>query len=425
MIDINKVENRAMSLNRREAIILPLICVILISAIFSDILRIPGTALTFFRISLPVAIVLVMLYPIRFKRLIFWTSGIVIFNTMCNFVFYGIYRKDLQFQVTDFLKYTFFYFLIFLVVCLVGIIKDITKNHFERFFSKFLCIIGGVLGIVSCLNLIIPKFFGTLPMDNRNNYACYLAAVLPLYLVKMQKEHKIKYVFAVIVSFIIVYLNDSKASLIGMIVEVALLVCISSKNTKKSFIQRRLLLPLGVIASGIGVLLCNPTIHGYSLQSFIFDPVMRILKNNPYPIYTVSTYYRTNTTLYAINEIGYMKGVGLGAGNLGFLLKDAFPNLNPEYTQALNASTLSLHNAWLEFCADFGIVGILLLLIPLFYAIKLYFGKKKLSIIEKAVVLFIFSFPLWSIGPSGVYTQYYLFCVIMYFIIADKSCDSI
>ena len=62
---------------------------------------------------------------------------------------------------------------------------------------------------------------------------------------------------------------------------------------------------------------------------------------------------------------------------------------------------MSLHNSWLEFVLDFGIIAVILLMIPLIYAIRLYFGRQKMSLIEKISLIFIFSFPVWVLGPSG------------------------
>ena len=118
-----------------------------------------------------------------------------------------------------------------------------------------------------------------------------------------------------------------------------------------------------------------------------------------------------------------MKGIGFGAGNLGIALKAEFPDLNPEYVQALNGSSLNLHNAWLEFMVDWGFLGIILLVFPLLYAIKLYLGKNVLRAIEKLSIIFIFSFPIWVIGPSNVYTMYFLFCIILYIFINIRNLD--
>ena len=172
-----------------------------------------------------------------------------------------------------------------------------------------------------------------------------------------------------------------------------------------------------VIAVIFGV---NPAIHGYPLQGIISEPIERILTNNPYPTYTASTSFRTNTTIFGFNTLWDLKGMGIGAGNFGIILKKEFPNINPAYTQALNAPSMSLHNSWLEFVLDFGIIAVILLMIPLIYAIRLYFGRQKMSLIEKISLIFIFSFPVWVLGPSGVYTQYYLFVVITYLVICRK-----
>lgn len=413
--------SKALNFGKIKSSLTVIIYFILTLAIASDILRIPGTTLTFFRLSIPIAVFIIALYPKWFRRLVVTSLIFVFINTIWNIIFFKVYRPELLFDLTEYVKYTILYFCIFLIVLLIAILKEQEGKQFEIKFGNWLCFIGLVFGVVLFLSGVFPAFFEALSIDNPNNYGCYLAAILPIYLIKMQKEKRKEYLLIVVCFFILLYINDCKLSLLGCLIQLALLFCVSTKGTKVSFITRRLIAPVLVLFMAILIVLLNPTINGYPLQGIISEPVTRVLTNNPYSFYTTSVSYRTNTTLFALNIVGEMKGIGFGAGNLGLALKQEFPDLNPSYLQALNASRLSLHNSWLEFMCDWGIIGILLLLIPFFYAVKKYFAKNVLHPIEKLNVIFILSFPLWVIGPSGVYTMYFLFCIIVYIFIATKT----
>ena len=406
---------------RKENIILNLIYIILVFAVMSDILRIPGTSLTFYRLSMPIAFFIVMLYPKWAKRLVMLSIAFCVVNFIFNLFCYQIYSVDITFSAGGVLKYCVLYFSIFLAIILVCILKEILKEDFELSFINWICAMGVILMVTLIAYDIAPYFFGELPLDNPNNYGCYIAAVFPFYLGRAYQNKRLFYFLLSLMCLILLYVNDSKVSLFGVLIQIAIFFCITGSETKKSFVFRRLIVPALAIVVVIAVIFgVNPAIHGYPLQGIISEPIERILTNNPYPTYTASTSFRTNTTIFGFNTLWDLKGMGIGAGNFGIILKKEFPNINPAYTQALNAPSMSLHNSWLEFVLDFGIIAVILLMIPLIYAIRLYFGKQKMSLIEKISLIFIFSFPVWVLGPSGVYTQYYLFVVITYLVICRK-----
>lgn len=414
------IQNKGFS--RKQIIILNVIYMILTFAVLSDILRIPGTSLTFFRLSIPIAVFIVLMYPTWSRKLIILSTSFLAINFIFSCFFYRIYRTDLTFELSGFFRYSFYYFSIFLVLILVCIIKDILAELFEPVFMKWICTMGFVLMIVLLLYDIMPSFFGDLPLDNPNNYGCYIAAVFPFYLVSAFQKRQVLYFILAGTCLGLLYINDSKVSLFGVMIQIVLLFCVSGTKTKAALCVKRLIVPLAAImAVVVLIFLVNPEIHGYSLQGIILEPLQRILTNEPYPTYTASVSFRSNTTIFGINTLWNLKGMGVGAGNFGILLKQEFPDLNPAYTNALNSATISLHNSWLEFMEDFGIIAIIILLCPLIYATRLYFTKRALDFMEKIALMFIFSFPVWSLGPSGVYTQYYLFAIIIYLVICRKD----
>lgn len=417
---IDMIQNSAFS--RKQIVILNSIYVILTFAVLSDILRIPGTSLTFFRLSMPIAFSIILMFPAWAKKFMVLAVSFLAVNLVFSSFFYQIYRGDLVFDLSHFLRYSFLYFSVFLIMVLICIIKDISGERFEITFMNWIWGMGVILIVALLLYNIVPDFFGNLPLDNPNNYGCYIAAVFPFYLVGAFQKKNFLYFILPGICLILMYINDSKVSFFGVLIQIGVLFCISKTTTKRMFCIKRLILPVAVVlAAVVLIFFVNPAIHGYSLQGIILEPLQRILTNNPYPTYAASVSFRSNTTIFGINTLWDLKGMGVGAGNFGVLLKQEFPDLNPAYTNALNSTTISLHNSWLEFMEDFGIIAIVLLGYPLIYSIKLYFCKQTLEFMEKIALIFIFSFPIWTLGPSGVYTQYYLFAIIVYLVICRKD----
>lgn len=392
-----------------------IILIILLLGTFSDILRIPNTSITFFRLSLPISCIIIVHHSKWIKRFIIWTSIFLMLNIMYNFCLFCIYRKDLSFHVKIFIMYVLLYISIFVVFALVGILKSKWGKNFELLFLKYLCQVGNILILVMFLKWFLLRFGKGFMLDNPNNYGCNVAAVFPFFLLCIQKEKKKRFILYVILGLVVIYLNDAKLALFGVMLQIAVWVCISSKKRREDRCIYRYLVPFFVLLMITIVIIQNPAIHKYRLQDIISEPLRRIVTNTPYEEHTISSNFRTNIIIWGMEELRNLKGMGWGAGNSGYVSKVFFPNINPE------GISLSLHNAWLEFGLDMGLPGIILMVHSFFYAVKLYMGKLRLSFIEKAIVIFSLTCPIWIMGPSGIYTLYFLFSVMAYLVWSDKK----
>lgn len=413
---------KELNIDKKKKCVSSLLYLIFILAVFSDILRIQGTSVTFFRLSLPICVILISLYPKRFK--IFLTIlSIMAVATACQYIiFYRIIFPELSFNSNRLVKQIFLYICILVFVFLILILRDNEQDNFESHMGKFILGVGVALGMTQVISNVCPQFLGEIVLDNRNNYGCYIAAMFPFLLVKC-KEKKSKSSFLLLFLFVIlVYINDSKTALVGIVIQVFLFFCIMQDlHTRKQLFKWRYgSLFLGIILL-VSIFIINPNIHEYNIRDTFFETVIRVIKDDPYPIYSTSITYRTNTTIYALKQLFKTGLLGVGMGNTGVMLKAEFPDLNPSYTQALAADALSLHNAWLEWLLDFGIIILVFYIIIIGYAMKIYFSKGELTQCEKIIVMFVFSIPIWIMGPSGIYTLYYLFCVIVFLIIGNKD----
>lgn len=397
-----------------------IIYIILIFSVFSDILRIPNTAFTFFRLFVPIGLIIIVSYPTYGKCFLSLVGGLMLMSLIQYFVFYRIERIDIPFTFSIFAKFFMLYVFAFAIFIFVKFLKDKEGEKFERKNFKFIIYTGLILMLIAIIDYFDSKyldscFFGALKADNQNNYGSYIAAVFPFFLVRFQEKRRLEDAAGIIASFVILFMNDSKAALFGVVMSLIIFLCIAfpADTLKKMIIYRYLVVIIAVVII-IGLVVINPTINGYSLQDTIYQPIIRVLKNNPYPDYGDSISYRTNTTLYCIRKFISIGGLGLGIGNTGVLLKYDFPDLNPEYEMARNSPFISLHNSWLEIALDLGIVMLVVYFVVIKYILKLYFTKCHFSDMEKIRIMFCISFPIWIMSVSGMYTMYYVMIVMAY-----------
>ncbi len=414
------------SIVKRQVLIVVLF-VVLVFAIFNDILRIPGTGITFYRALIPACISLILLYEKYAKPFLSLILVLSVVSLFQQVIFYKVERPDLTFSLTTNLSAYIWYVLAIIVFFVVKCIKDNKSIQFEEKMYNFIIYMGFAIMAVTFVDRLDTiffnsSFFGALEVDNENNYGCSIAAVFPFFLAEFHKRKGIRDIIGIILSFLITYINDSKAVLFGMFLAFIVYLCIykAAQNWKQMFFNRYLIIISGILLI-IGLIAINPTIHGYDLRGTIGEPIIRILSNDPYPSYTSSVSYRTNTTLFCLMQLFKSGFLGVGIGNTGVLLKNEFPDLNPEYVLVRSSNTISLHNSWLEFALDLGIIALIIYFFIIRYAIRIFFMKKKINTIEMVRVIFIMSFPIWSISASGIYTIYFIFIVIAYLLFANPK----
>lgn len=404
-----------------------LIYIILTFAVFNDILRIPGTSISFFRICLPICVIILLTNRKTAINLIKITIGLVAISIFQYLLFYKIYRTDLIFMKSLYLKYLILNVTIIIIVLMVMYLKEIEPDFFQNNFWNYIIRIGFIVMGVAVLDRIdtwffSSRFFGELRVDNENNYGCFIAALIPFFITDYQKHKHYRDIIGIVLAVWIIVVNDSKAALFGIVFMVIIFFCIAfPANTGAKMFWYRYVVIIGSIALIIAIIIANPSIHGYSLQDTIYQPIRRIIENDPYSDYKSSISYRTNTTLYCLRQLIFTGFLGIGMGNTGVLLKHEFPDLSPEMQTAIHSPVISLHNSWLEFALDFGAVALILFFIIIRYACRLYFRKGTLTQIEKLRVMFIAGFPIWIISTSGIYTLYYLFIVIGYLLFVPSS----
>lgn len=380
---------------------------ILFCGIFSDLLRINGTSITLYRLLLPVAIVIMLMNTRVIKKFFVYVCFLSIITFIQYIIFFTVAYPEMQFDFECFITAYVMYGLAGVFVSLIAILKEIDNDFFYQRIMLFIEIVGGILCAISLTNYFFPYIVSGLTIDNINNYSCYFVALIAVLLIQYRKSKNVLILLYICILCLAIYINDSKASLFGLVFMFGVFICVSPKiKSNAGFVVFRFVLPLCFLFTVIIILIINPHIHGYTLRGTISDPIMRIIENRPYDYYNTSISYRTNTTIFSINQFIHMGGIGVGIGNTGRLLGEYFPN-----TSWGVSTSSSLHNAWLELLLDGGIIILVLYIIVIVYSIRLFFRRETLKDIEVLRVIFVMSLPIWIIGPSGIYTMYYLFAI--------------
>lgn len=390
---------------KRKEILSACIFIILFFAAFNDIIRIPNTVFSIYRLMIPIILSLA-LYYIK-ETWIFFFGGILLLVPL--FIQNLIFCKVLKVEATIDLDWQFTYFIhygyIIVIFILIRILRSRDINAFKKIFTKFIPIVG-VLCIFFYLISISP-YYGSSGLANRNNYAVCLAAVFPWYFTKTI-HGKIQNSIICIAILAALWIGDSKAALAGIIIEIGVIAGIQIIKRLQNGNRLVFLILILIVITGILICFSPLDINGYKIKEMFVGMLSHIAKGEPYRDSGSSLSYRTNAIIYMLKGITESGFMGIGVGNTGKLLAQ----MMPDAAQEVAKSFVSPHCAVLEFFCDCGIAAIILCLYIYYRAIKKMFHAKELGQIDIYFVSFTLSFPMWSMSASGLYTIYIVFIII-------------
>lgn len=387
---------------------------VLFTAFFNDWLRYKNSDITLFRVVVILAIlVCIKKTPKLILNLVIFFGIFIAVNTFQSVFFMYWNPFGISFSWYYYVKYIYFYFCIFAVIAFVFSLYYIDKKHFNKEF--FL-----MLKTVSII-YIIAMFFG----DNMkniyvNDYGAYLVAIFPLFYYEMIKEKK-KFAFAFcVLTIYLLFIRDCKLDLLGVILEISILTALLLRNSRYALARIFLFFfIIGFIFICVIILNSSISINGYLVQDVVKEPIKRILEGNPYERSGSSTSYRTNVIIYGIEWLKKNCFLGTGAGNSGRLFRAFIPD-NKIIPIWIEKDLISLHNAWMEICLEFGILGIIFLLLGMKKVFRLMFLPKKTKI-QLIIITIGLSVWVWVMAPAGILSSYYLFCVFAGLYLANKD----
>lgn len=382
-------------------------------AIFNDIIRFGGE-LTLYRISLPFLIICVCRYKKNFKIFCFG-SGLLLLLTIVQYLCTDKYIKN---PIPYSGSWMFYYFLlyegIFSLILAVRHLKqvDVNFSYNMQIFLKNNMVLRLILLIIG---MEFESLRSVIYFANINNYA--MSGAILLILVLCNQKHilfrKLKNMICFLVLSAIFLKYDNKAVLLGLFVIMGVYIILYiTEKFKCNNIWFKIGLPicilLGVI---IWIITAKPLLNGYSLYDMTVDAVKRIFTQEAYMDNGGSTHYRVDVIVMGVGLVfGGEIILGLGMGNFARFLGKYMKGY-----EGFNA--LSPHNAWLEFMIDFGTLAVILYITIIIRTFKLYVNRTHCTI-EKEKILFVFSFPLWVMSASGIYTEYSVWIMIAYLLFA-------
>lgn len=372
-------------------------------AVFNDAIRIPNTVLSGYRLLLPIILVMSLVY-IKYSYSFFMVAGwILVVSIAQNIVFLQVFQLEQNLDFKYGLLYLTHYCSIIAIFILVHLLKIRDEEMFQQLFYKGMV----VIGILCMLAYAETKLnvLGNVNFANINDYGCCLAVVFPWYFIQLLYG-KWRYLLLCGIIFVELYWGDSKAALVGVLIEIGIITVIAlSKKIKEKVIY---FLVFIMMILGIALVLSPIRVNGYSIREMFFGMASHILMGELYEPSIASLNYRTNAIIYILRGILQSCFLGIGPGNSGKLLKYAMS----EAIGAADVSVLSPHNALLEFFCDCGILAMLISGYIFVKAIKMLFQAKHLEKIDIYFVAFTISFPIWVISSSGIYTVFLIFIVM-------------
>lgn len=380
-----------------------LILLILFCAVFNDILRIPETKLSLFRILIPLAIVIILRNYAKTRKLVELYILFFLLSFFQNLFYYSFFEFENQIDFVWIIQYQLLYLSIFIIFALIRLLRSININIFLSIYD-----IGFLyLSILLVMLYVLSVFRFPLHIDNRNNYACGLAIVFPWLLIKASKR-KVLHLFLALLIPIELYWGDSKLALIGVLLQLQVLIIVKLAKIIRN--GNRFVPILIGIAALVGVaIIMNPNtnINGYYTRELAIGVIGNILKNDLYPEGPQSLYVRTNATIHLLRVIPSTFLIGLGPGNSSRLLGVLMPNL----AQLKNSQTLSPHNGILEFIVDGGIPAIYFVYVLAKFGLTKLFRSSSLSESNIFSMTVILTFFVWGQSASGILTIYIIFIV--------------
>jgi len=249
---------------------------------------------------------------------------------------------------------------------------------------------------------------------NQNELGTILLSFTPFLLVLDKTKNKFILILFIVY---IVYINDSKLVLIGIII--AILLYIIKKNIfEVNIYLKYIALYLSVFILILLFFLPYDEIYvsfrdyDISLYTLLGIPISHILTLTPFPDIGGSDTTRANTIIYGITELINSNFFGIGAGNSLLMLE------KPEY---MLKAAKSMHNLPTQLVVEQGIF----ILIIYIYVFILFFKlliKQNLTNIQLIVLISIPSILIGSMGSSiGIFSDYFFFASIFLMTIEYKN----
>jgi hypothetical protein len=389
----------------RHPFILYFLYLTLVMSFMHAVLRLNESShFSLYIIMMPFTLFILILGYKKSKKPIIFLILLILYNLLIG----SFYSENFSYMIVMFFHYISI-LNIFLIVHYIYNIKgfDTIYNILYKFF--LLSIFTAILEIIFEFRLPNTAIYydGSVSAFNwnQNELGTILLSFVPFLLVF--EKTKIKLILILCIVYI-VYINDSKLVLIGMIIAILLYMIkknIFEVNVYFKYIALSLFAFLFILLFFLPYDEIYVSFRDYdiSLYTLLGMPISHILTLTPFPDIGDSDTTRANAIIYGITDLINSNFFGIGAGNSLLMLE------KPEY---MLKTAKSMHNLPTQFVVEQGIF-ILIIYIYVFILFFILLIKQNLTNIQLVIFISIPSIFIGSMGSSiGIFSDYFFFASI-------------
>ncbi len=406
----------SLKLNRANILYL-----ILFTGVFSDLIRVHGSSITLYRLLMFLGLAIAV--SIRYKKVLYSfviLIALLLFNIIQGVLFTSIF-DIVKLDFRHMIKYEYFYVCIIITVLMVVSLRIYQGAAFKELCKRFIYIFSFFNVIIFTILAIKGVYWeGRSIISNVNDYGAELTAFFPILCVDAIEERKKSKYLACIYILVLEYINDCKLCFLGILVEMFILLLLYGKTKYGKKIIIKVCSYIAVICMAIFVIFfvfLDGAFFGVSIGALIMEPIRHLLQLDLYTVTDGSAAFRVNVFIMGIIWMFRSCFMGMGAGSTMILAKE-FLTMNTYYTSPYYG--VSPHNAWLEILLDFGFLALIAYIYILKYGIYSLVGKTRKKTYIPSVICAL-SIWLWVLAPSGIYTNYGLIIILMYYFIMAKD----
>lgn len=384
----------------------------ILCGILNDVLRIPGTPLSLFRILLPIMMVLVIHNKKIGVQYIICLMGLFLLTALQNIVFYNVLFPEINFSLAHFLKYLLLYASSLTVVFVTRLIF-IKEDYCEEKVISFIYFVGWIIVVL----MIVSQCNTTnsmLVFDNINNYAACLAAWFPIvFLYKKGNWMLTHSIFCLLAILFVLY--DAKTALVAIVIQIGMYYILNMNRRARDVVMRITLVLVVVVFVIVLIMNANISINGYMLKDITIGLLDRVIHQMPFDDYRSSLTFRTNSIIWAISMLVSKAMLGFGIGNTSLILRREFPDY------MIGGNEMSLHNTVLEMGLDIGIVFLFAYFYILLRCVKTIFAARNITRTQLYSSILLLSSVVWLMGPSGCVTIYGIWMMVSFCFILQRK----
>lgn len=381
-------------LTKQRRIGLNLLAICIVVAFFNLPLRSSPESISLYRFLIPFQAL--SLFAISFRLFCHWMLSVG-FIFVAGFI--GCLVSGYAFRV----DYNVVFFLHYMVLALflfsaAALQKGWGWEGANKFIAFFWCVffVVGLLELFAGLSLPnVEEKVGAIRggMKNENDYTLMMSAA-SIYLIFYHEKRLFAW-FSFFCSMMVASYNDSRVLEFALIFSLAGFLFFSGSSSKRIVPSVKLVF-WGFFIFVSSLLLYFFLRYGGSneISEILFDPILRIMTLTPYGLGYGSVSVRTDMSVFAIQDLLYTKGLGIGFGNSLAMIETARYGLVIEGAK-------SLHNFPLQIAAELGVF---------FFAVAAHLIFRNTRGKEKIVLgLLIFA----SLSQSiGIFSNYFFLLVL-------------